>query len=80
MTKPKILIQLDPDQHASVFDAVVAIDAGVDQLLQYSNVESNQVTPLVHWYMARFLLEVPTTFAIPRYSSVDRMPHKAKLC
>lgn len=48
MTKPKILIQLDPDQHASVFDAIVAIDAGVDQLLQYSNVESNQVTPLVH--------------------------------
>ena len=29
-TKPKILIQLDTDPQPSVFDAVVAVDAGVE--------------------------------------------------
>ncbi len=48
MSKPKILIQLDPDPHASVFDAVVAIDADVDRLLQYDHVQPSQVTGLVH--------------------------------
>ena len=48
MSKPKILIQLDSDAHASVFDAVVAVDAGVDHLFQYSNVEPIQVGALVH--------------------------------
>ena len=51
MTKPKILVQLDSDPHASVFDAVVAIDAGVDQLLQYSEVEAGEVRDLVHGAM-----------------------------
>ena len=51
MSKPKILVQLDPDEHASVFDAVVAIDAGVEQLLQYSALESPQVRALVHGAM-----------------------------
>ncbi len=48
MTKPKILIQLDSDRHASVFDAVVAVDAGVDQLLQYDGIEVQGVRELVH--------------------------------
>ena len=48
MTKPKILLQLDPDPHASAFDAVVAIDAGVDRLLQYAGVKPEQVQGLVH--------------------------------
>src|SRR5690349_13042912 len=48
MSKPKILIQLDPDPHASVFDAVVAVDAGAEHLLQYSGVEVGQVRDLVH--------------------------------
>ena len=50
MSKPpkKILVQLDPDEHASLFDAVVAVDSGVDQLLQYSGVESPKVRGLVH--------------------------------
>ena len=43
MTKPKILLQLDPDAHASVFDAVVAIDSQVDRLLQYAGVRPEQV-------------------------------------
>src|SRR5437762_13584790 len=48
MSKPKILIQLDSDAHASVFDAVVATDAGVDRLLQYRGVEPADVRDLVH--------------------------------
>lgn len=51
MAKPKILIQLDSDLHASVFDAVVAIDSEVDQLLQYHSVEPAQVRDLVHGAM-----------------------------
>jgi hypothetical protein len=51
MTKRKILIQLDSDPHASVFDAVVAADAGVEQLLQYSEVEPAEVRDLVHGAM-----------------------------
>jgi hypothetical protein len=51
MPKRKILIQFDSDPHASVFDAVVATDAGVEQLLQYSAVEAAQVRDLVHGAM-----------------------------
>jgi hypothetical protein len=51
MAKPKILIQLDGDPHASVFDAVVAVDAGTERLLQYHSVEPMQVRDLVHGAM-----------------------------
>lgn len=51
MTMPKILLQLDPDRHASVFDAVVAVDAGVDHLLQYAGVEPKAVRGLIHGAM-----------------------------
>jgi hypothetical protein len=51
MPKPKILIQLDTDPHASVFDAVVAVDAGVEHLLQYAEVEPMEVRDLVHGAM-----------------------------
>ncbi|MBM4002268.1 MAG: bifunctional NADP-dependent methylenetetrahydromethanopterin dehydrogenase/methylenetetrahydrofolate dehydrogenase [Planctomycetes bacterium] len=51
MSKPKILMQLDGDAHASVFDAVVAIDAGVDHLLQYHGVGVDNVRELVHGAM-----------------------------
>jgi hypothetical protein len=51
MTKPRILIQLDTDAQASVFDAVVAIDAGAERLLQYANVKPEQVRDLVHGAM-----------------------------
>src|SRR5687768_887080 len=51
MAKSRILIQLDPDSHASVFDAVVAVDAGVEQLLQYHSVLPEQVRDLVHGAM-----------------------------
>jgi hypothetical protein len=48
MAKPKILIQLDTDPQPSVFDAVVAIDAGVDQLLRHGGVTVDEVRDLVY--------------------------------
>lgn len=51
MAKAKILIQLDTDVHPSVFDGVVAVDAGVEHLFQYGNVTPDQVRALVHGAM-----------------------------
>ena len=48
MAIPRILLQLDPDPQASVFDAVVAMDVGVDKLLQHSDVRPEQVRDLVN--------------------------------
>jgi hypothetical protein len=48
MDKRKILIQLDSDPHASVFDRVVAIDAGADEVFSYSGVKPEHVRDLVH--------------------------------
>ena len=60
MEKPKILLQLDPDLHACPFDSVVAIDAGIDQLLPYHAVRPVQVKGLIHNAM------------FPRTESLDR--------
>jgi hypothetical protein len=43
----KILIQLDTDEHPSTFDAIVAHDAGVDELLRYGGIEPDAVRGLV---------------------------------
>jgi methylenetetrahydrofolate/methylenetetrahydromethanopterin dehydrogenase (NADP+) len=43
----KILIQLDTDEHPSTFDAIVAHDAGVDELLRYGGIEPDVVRGLV---------------------------------
>lgn len=51
MDKPSVLLQLDCDDHVSSFDAIVAIDAGVDRLLQYAGVEPLDVRGLVHGAM-----------------------------
>ncbi|MBM00775.1 MAG: bifunctional NADP-dependent methylenetetrahydromethanopterin dehydrogenase/methylenetetrahydrofolate dehydrogenase [Rhodopirellula sp.] len=51
MSKQRILIQLDSDKHASVFDGVVAVDSGVDHLFQYSQVSVDDVEGLVHGAM-----------------------------
>lgn len=48
MTKRKILIQLDSDPHPSVFDRVVAIDAGADEVLSYGGVKPADVRNLVY--------------------------------
>lgn len=51
MSKARVLLQLDCDRHASSFDALVAVDAGVEQLFQYGGVEPASVQPLVHGAM-----------------------------
>ena len=48
MEKKKILIQLDPDKHASAFDRVVACDSGVDEVFSYSSVAIEDVEEIVH--------------------------------
>src|SRR5947209_615960 len=47
MSKRKILIQLDSDAHPSVFDRVVAIDAGADEVFSYGGVKPEAVPALV---------------------------------
>ena len=51
MNRPKILLQFDSDPHPSSFDAIVAIDAGVDQLISHGRVEPASVEGLVHGAM-----------------------------
>lgn len=46
--KPKVLLQLDPDPQPSVFDSIVAIDAGVEHLLRHGAVEAGSVRDLVY--------------------------------
>jgi hypothetical protein len=46
--KRKILIQLDCDAQASVFDRVVAVDAGAEEIFSYAGVKLEQVQGLVH--------------------------------
>ena len=46
--KPTILLQLDADPQPSVFDAVVALDAGADHLLRHGGVSVEGVRDLVH--------------------------------
>jgi hypothetical protein len=48
MDKRKILIQLDSDSHPSVFDRVVAIDAGAEEVFSYGGVKPEHVRDLVH--------------------------------
>ena len=47
----KILLQLDSDRTASVFDAVTAYDAGADVLLQHGSVEPAEVSAIVYGAM-----------------------------
>ena len=51
MSKPKILLQLDPDSQPSVFDSVVAVDSDVDQLFRHGDVSVDAVEALVHGAM-----------------------------
>lgn len=44
----RVLIQFDCDSQPSTFDAVVAVDAGVDVLLRHGSVTPDAAVPLVH--------------------------------
>lgn len=46
--KSTILVQLDTDPLPSVFDRVVAVDAGVQHVFSYGGVTPGNVVPLVH--------------------------------
>jgi len=46
--KPRILVQLDTDALPSVFDRVVAVDAGIDRIFSYGGVTPQNVMALVH--------------------------------
>ncbi|QDS97466.1 NAD(P)-dependent methylenetetrahydromethanopterin dehydrogenase [Adhaeretor mobilis] len=48
MSKAKILVCLDTDPQPSVFDGVVAVDAGVDQLFRHGGVTPEVVRNLVY--------------------------------
>ena len=43
-----VLVQLDTDRHPSVFDRVVAVDVGIDEVFSYGNVTAADVESLVH--------------------------------
>jgi hypothetical protein len=43
-----LLLQLDSSPHASVFDRIVALDAGADEVLSYGGVTEDAVRDLVH--------------------------------
>ncbi|MEZ6058684.1 MAG: NAD(P)-dependent methylenetetrahydromethanopterin dehydrogenase [Planctomycetaceae bacterium] len=47
----RILLQLDTDAMPSVFDRVVAVDAGVDEIFSYGGVTPENVMGLVHGLM-----------------------------
>jgi hypothetical protein len=44
----KLLLQLDSSPHPSVFDRIVALDAGADEVMSYGNVQEAAVRELVH--------------------------------
>jgi hypothetical protein len=44
----KLLLQLDSSPHPSVFDRVVALDAGADEVMSYGGVTAGDVRDLVH--------------------------------
>ena len=48
MEKSTILVQLDTDPIPSVFDRVVAVDAGVQNLFSYGGVKPKHLQALVH--------------------------------
>src|SRR3954452_9933531 len=51
MSLAKILLCLDTDPQPSVFDAVVAIDAGADHLLRHGDIKPDAVRDLVYGAM-----------------------------
>jgi hypothetical protein len=51
MAMKKLLVQLDSDPFASVFDAITAYDAGVDHVLSYGGVGPDHVRDLVYGAM-----------------------------
>ena len=51
MSKPSILLHIDCDKQASTFDSIVALDAGVQQLITRTEVELLDLRGLIHGAM-----------------------------
>ena len=51
MEKSLILLQIDCDKQASTFDSIVALDAGVQQVVTRSDVEMLDIQGLIHGAM-----------------------------
>ncbi|HMO35864.1 MAG TPA: methylene-tetrahydromethanopterin dehydrogenase N-terminal domain-containing protein [Gemmatales bacterium] len=47
-SKKKLLIQIDIDNHPSLFDRIVATDAGADEVISFRRVSLQEVKDLVH--------------------------------
>ncbi|KAA1262575.1 Bifunctional protein MdtA [Rubripirellula obstinata] len=77
----RILFQFDTDDQPSSFDSVVAIDAGVDQLLRYQNVGASSVAGLVHGAMfTRGGNDLANTAIFIGGSSVDDAEDLMRVC
>ena len=73
----KILIQLDTDEHPSTFDAIVAHDADVDELLRYGGIEPDAVQGLVQ---SAFFTRAPERPRTSRCGSAARAWARARRC
>ena len=84
MPKQKILLQFDTDPNPSSFDAVTAIDSGVEHLLQYGSITPENVSGLVHGAMfTRGGADLKSTAIFFGGSDVERaeaVAAKAKSC
>jgi methylenetetrahydrofolate/methylenetetrahydromethanopterin dehydrogenase (NADP+) len=84
MTLAKILVCLDTDPQPSVFDGVVAVDAGVDHLFRHGGVTADAVRDLVYGAMfTRGPADLKNTAVFIGGSDVDAgeaLLAKAKKC
>jgi hypothetical protein len=84
MTLAKILVCLDTDAQPSVFDSVVAVDAGVNQLFRHGGVTEDDVRNLVYGAMfTRGPAELKNTALFIGGSDVaagERLLAKARQC
>lgn len=82
MSKKKILLQIDTDKHVSVFDSVVAVDSGIDQLLTQADVSESDLEGLVHGTMftrgPQDLLNTAIFFGGSNVQHTERLVKKAK--
>ena len=84
MSKSKILIQFDSDPQTSTFDSVVAIDAGVDQIIRHNAVTEQQIEGLVHGAIfTRGVEDLKSTalfFGGSKIAATESLVAKAKEC
>lgn len=84
MPKASVLLQLDTDPQPSSFDAIVAVDAGVERLLPYGDVTAEKVESLVHGAMftrgGEDLASTALFFGGSDVRAVERVVQRARDC